>query len=103
MEAISWEMISGWLTLIFSGLSLLLLVVVLMKITAECRSVVGEVLSKVKKQLDTASNTIEMTGVRTRAMERKLRDVEELPTAESAKLLGLDASGCNLEDSRDSF
>ncbi len=49
-----------------------------------------EVLSKVKKQLDTVSSTIEMTGVRTRAMERKLRDVEELPTVESAKLLGLD-------------
>ncbi len=50
----------------------------------------GEVLSKVKKQLDTASNTIEKTGVRTRAMERKLRDVEELPVDESTKLLGLD-------------
>ncbi len=50
-----------------------------------------EVLSKVKKQLDTASNTIEMTGVRTRAMEKKLRDVEDLPAAESANILGLDS------------
>ncbi len=49
-----------------------------------------EVLSKVKKQLETVSSTIEMTGVRTRAMERKLRNVEELPTAESTTLLGLD-------------
>ena len=53
----------------------------------------GEVLSKVKKQLDTASNTIEKTGVRTRAMERKLRDVEALPADESTKLLGLDTVG----------
>lgn len=46
----------------------------------------GDVLSKVKKQLDTASNTIDETGVRTRAMERKLRNVEELPVEESSKL-----------------
>jgi DNA recombination protein RmuC len=58
----------------------------------------GEVLAKVKKQLDTASNTIEMTGVRTRAMEKKLRDVETLPSAESNKLLGLETVACNLED-----
>ena len=58
----------------------------------------GEVLSKVKKQLDTASSTIERTGVRTRAMQRKLQDVEELPTVESANLLGLEVPGCNLED-----
>ena len=55
-----------------------------------------EVLSKVKKQLDTASNTIEMTGVRTRAMERKLKDVEGMPTADSARLLGLKDSGLKL-------
>ncbi|MCP4681473.1 MAG: DNA recombination protein RmuC [Desulfobacterales bacterium] len=52
----------------------------------------GDVLSTVKKQLDTASNTIEKTGVRTRAMERKLRDVEELPADKSTELLGLDAA-----------
>ncbi|MDP6183475.1 MAG: DNA recombination protein RmuC, partial [Gammaproteobacteria bacterium] len=50
----------------------------------------GDVLSKVKKQLDTASNTIESTSVRTRAMDRKLREVEALPTDEAAMLLGID-------------
>jgi DNA recombination protein RmuC len=49
----------------------------------------GEVLSKVKKQLDTASNTIDRTSERTRAMQRKLREVEALPEAESMQLLGL--------------
>jgi len=49
----------------------------------------GEVLSRVKKQLETASNSIEKTGVRSRAIERKLRDVEELPGGEGAKLLDL--------------
>ncbi|MBL4775356.1 MAG: DNA recombination protein RmuC [Mariprofundus sp.] len=49
----------------------------------------GGILAKVKKQLDTASNTIEQTGVRTRAMERKLRDVEGLSAAESEQTLDL--------------
>ncbi|HXZ83986.1 MAG TPA: DNA recombination protein RmuC, partial [Myxococcota bacterium] len=39
----------------------------------------GEVLERVKKQLQTASNTMEETGVRTRAISKQLRAVEELP------------------------
>ena len=50
----------------------------------------GDVLSKVKRQLYTASNTIEQTETRTRAMARKLHDVEQLPESESIALLGLD-------------
>ena len=49
----------------------------------------GDVLAKVKNHLDAASNTIDQTGVRTRAMKRKLREVEQLPTDASEKLLGL--------------
>jgi len=49
----------------------------------------GDVLAKVKNQLDAASNTIDQTGVRTRAMKRKLREVEQLPTDASEKLFGL--------------
>ncbi len=49
----------------------------------------GDVLTRVKRQLDTASNTIDQTDVRTRAMARKLRDVEALPAEESGKLLEL--------------
>ena len=51
----------------------------------------GEVLDKVKRQLDTASRTIEQTGVRTRAMERKLRSVEQLPEAEASEVFDLAA------------
>jgi len=40
----------------------------------------GDVLAKVKKQLDAASNTIDQTGVRTRAIQKKLRGVESLPS-----------------------
>jgi DNA recombination protein RmuC len=53
----------------------------------------GHVLSTVKRQLNTASNTIEQTGVRTRAMERKLRTVQELPSEESTQILKLPESG----------
>jgi DNA recombination protein RmuC len=49
----------------------------------------GDVLDKVKKQLNTASRTIEQTGVRSRALERSLRTVAQLPEAEAAKMLAL--------------
>ena len=49
----------------------------------------GEVLGKVQRQLDAASRTIEQTGVRTRALERRLRDVEALPDGEAAVVLGV--------------
>jgi DNA recombination protein RmuC len=51
----------------------------------------ADVLDKVKRQLETAGRTIDETGVRTRAMERKLRQVEELPGEQAELLLGLPA------------
>jgi DNA recombination protein RmuC len=47
----------------------------------------GEVLDKVKKKLEEASSQIEQTGVRSRAISRKLREVEALPRAEAEALL----------------
>jgi len=49
----------------------------------------GDVLDRVKKQLQTASNTIDETGARTRAISKRLRDVEALPTGAAAELLEL--------------
>lgn len=49
----------------------------------------GNVLEKVKRQLDTAGRTIDETGRRTRAMERKLRTVEELPGEAATEMLDL--------------
>jgi DNA recombination protein RmuC len=49
----------------------------------------GDVLDKVKRQLQTASNTIDDTGVRTRAIERTLRSVETLPEGEAPERLPL--------------
>ena len=47
----------------------------------------GDVLSKTKKKLQEASNTIDMAAVRTRAIERKLRKVQEVPQEDSAPLI----------------
>jgi len=58
----------------------------------------GDVLETIKRQLDTASRTIEQSGARSRAMERKLRSVEQLPEAEASDLLGLPAEGIAMED-----
>ena len=46
------------------------------------------VLEKAHKQLDTVQNSIKDAGVRTRAIERQLRKVEELPAADAQRLLG---------------
>lgn len=48
----------------------------------------GEVLDKVKKNLEAASNQIDATGVRSRAISKRLREVEALPDSDSQNLLG---------------
>ena len=47
----------------------------------------GTVLEGVKKKLDAASKTMDDAAVRSRAIERKLRDVEKLPEDEAEPLL----------------
>ncbi|MES2304943.1 MAG: DNA recombination protein RmuC [Gemmatimonadota bacterium] len=49
----------------------------------------GDVLDRVKKQLETARTTLDLTDVRTRAMQKQLRDVEQLPADATERLLGL--------------
>jgi len=49
----------------------------------------GDVLGKVKRQLGTASKTIDAAETRTRAMERKLRSVQQLPDEDADALLQL--------------
>ena len=48
----------------------------------------GDVLDKTQKKLQEASNTIETAATRSRAIERKLRTVEELPQDEATRVLG---------------
>jgi DNA recombination protein RmuC len=47
----------------------------------------GEVLARLKDQLQTASNTIEKAETRTRQMDRALKGVEALPAEQAAQLL----------------
>lgn len=47
----------------------------------------GDILEKTKKKLDEASSSIEGAAVRTRAIERKLRTVQDLPATEGENLI----------------
>jgi len=47
----------------------------------------GDVLAALKRQLATASETIEKAETRTRVMDRRLRAVEALPADHAARLL----------------
>jgi DNA recombination protein RmuC len=49
----------------------------------------GDVLNKLKKQLDSAARTVDESHVRARAMARKLRDVEQVPAGLSGAILQL--------------
>jgi len=51
----------------------------------------GDVLEAVQKKLHQASDTIEKVQVRSRAIGKKLKDVQELPAGEAAALLASDA------------
>jgi len=52
----------------------------------------GELLVGVQKKLQEAANKIEDVGKRSRAIERKLRDVQELPVSEAQGVLELEAT-----------
>lgn len=47
----------------------------------------GDVIQKTKEKIDAASREMESVGTRTRAIERKLRNVEEMPETQASKLL----------------
>lgn len=49
----------------------------------------GDALDKVKKKLDEASNSIDAAQIRTRAVGRKLKEVQELPSSEAEVILEL--------------
>jgi DNA recombination protein RmuC len=53
----------------------------------------GEVLDKVKRHINLASQTIEKTGARSRAIERRLHAVEKMPEPEALEILALPAAG----------
>lgn len=65
--------------------------------TGSCKNRIrkfGGLLEKVQKNLQSAGDQLEeVMGKRTRAIERKLRQVEELPHEESRRILPIDDGG----------
>jgi DNA recombination protein RmuC len=53
----------------------------------------GKVVDVLKKQLNTAANTVDKLGTRTRAMSRSLRNVESLPGPQAETLLSIPDDG----------
>jgi DNA recombination protein RmuC len=62
----------------------------------------GSVLGKLRKQLERATRTIDFADQRSRAMERRLRDLEALTEGEALELLQLTAADERCEDERES-
>jgi DNA recombination protein RmuC len=50
----------------------------------------GDVVKRLRRQLNTAVNTVDTLGARTRVMDRKLRRVEVLPEGAAQAILGVD-------------
>jgi DNA recombination protein RmuC len=61
----------------------------------------GEVLEKVQKKLQEASNTVDEAARRTRAIGRKLRSVEELPAGEANTVLMLNGDAVTVIEEDD--
>ncbi len=53
----------------------------------------GDVLAKTREQIERAATTIGSAETRSRAIERRLREVESLPDADSRRLLGRNQTG----------
>jgi len=58
----------------------------------------GDILDKTQKKLQEASNVIEQAGTRSRAIEKKLRNVQDLPKDQSSELLGSTPKNNGTED-----
>jgi DNA recombination protein RmuC len=50
-------------------------------------STFGGILEKTQKKIQEAGNIIEKAATRSRAIERKLKNVQELPTADAGALI----------------
>ena len=61
----------------------------------------GDVLDKTQKKLREASSVIDKAGVRTRAIERKLKNVQQLPTEQSEKMIEDIEASFSIEETSD--
>jgi DNA recombination protein RmuC len=58
----------------------------------------GDVIDKVQKKIQEAGNVIDSARTRTRVIEKKLKNVQELPAAEAQTLLDIGATAIEDED-----
>jgi DNA recombination protein RmuC len=58
----------------------------------------GDVIDKVQKKIQEAGNVIDSARTRTRVIEKKLKNVQELPAAEAQTLLDIGAAAIEDED-----
>lgn len=63
----------------------------------------GTILEKTKKKLQEATNTIDKAGVRSRAIERQLRQVQELPSPEIINKIEQDSNDIQEDIENDLF
>ncbi|MEK6775593.1 MAG: DNA recombination protein RmuC [bacterium] len=61
----------------------------------------GDILEKTKKKLQEASNTIDDAAKKSRTIERKLKQVQELPTPDAVQLIGETAQEESTENQED--
>ncbi len=61
----------------------------------------GDVLAKVQKKLNEASNTIDDAQKRTRAIGRKLKTVAELPACDAQAVLMMESASANMDNESD--
>jgi DNA recombination protein RmuC len=61
----------------------------------------GEFLGKVKRHIDAASQTLDASTTRTKAMERKLKAVEQLPVDQAQAVLAIEASAPVMPEDED--
>lgn len=66
-------------------------------------TVFGDILDKTQKKLQEASNVIDKAGIRTRAIEKKLKKVQELPSEQSTKIIDEIAESFSAEEADDTF
>jgi DNA recombination protein RmuC len=57
----------------------------------------GEVIEKVQKKIQEAGNAIDSAASKTKTIQRKLKDVQELPTTDAAKLIPMEMENLNTD------
>ena len=57
----------------------------------------GEVIEKVQKKIQEAGNAIDSAASKTKTIQRKLKDVQELPVGDAAKLIPLELENLDVD------